>query len=73
MGGHTLRLAPNDLRSGFDHQQHVPSARPGLAVCGQAIKPEARYNRPDWPRCLDCGMVVAPPSEGEQRAMWGNR
>lgn len=63
MAAHTLRPAASGRRAGFDQQQHEP-ADARRAVCGAPIR-EQRYDRPDWPHCLDCidqaGMVVAGP------------
>lgn len=72
----TLKPAASGLRSGFDHQQHEP-ATPLKATCGQPIR-EQRYDRPDWPRCMDCidvsGITVAAPDPGptelEQPGVW---
>jgi len=75
-GSTTLRPAATGWRSGFDQQQHWP-ADARTAVCGEQIR-EQRYDRPDWPRCLECidtaGISMpAPISESEQRALWGDR
>jgi hypothetical protein len=78
----TLRPSATGWRSGHDLQQHAPGdAR--RAVCGAPIR-EPRYDRPDWPRCIECvdlvGIQVPAPaapeppiSESEQRALWGDR
>jgi hypothetical protein len=68
-GSATQRPAVTDWRSGVedDRQQHRPrDVR--RAMCGAPIR-EARYDRPDWPRCLDCGSWA----EGELRIAWGDR
>lgn len=72
----TLRPAAAGLRSGFDQQQHRP-ADARTALCGEQVR-EQRYDRPDWPRCIECIAVAginvpAQVSELEQRAMWGDR
>lgn len=73
----TLRPAATGWRSGFDAQQHAP-ADARTAVCGEQVR-DRRWDRPDWPRCLECvataGIVVDGPtlSESEQRALWGDR
>lgn len=56
----TLRPPAAGLRSGFDHQQHQP-ATPLKAACGEPIR-EQRYDRPDFPKCLECVRLAVAPS-----------
>lgn len=68
---HTIRVATG-RRSGFDGQQHEP-ADARTAVCGAEIR-EQRYDRPDWPRCVDCvdaaGVTVAAPAPRQELLGW---
>jgi hypothetical protein len=78
-GSHTIHVAAPGWRSGFDNQQHA-AVDPRKAACGEPVR-EQRYDRPDWPRCLDCveieGITVPAPSlpwsESELRLGDGNR
>jgi hypothetical protein len=73
--------APVPWRSGYDNHQHA-APDPRTASCGEPVR-DQRYDRPDWPRCLECiaieGIVVPAPapipawSESELRLADGDR
>jgi hypothetical protein len=68
----TLRPAATGWRSGFDHQQHAPADASDRGL--RRADPEQRYDRPDFPRCIECiataGIVVAAPAAAVDVTDW---
>lgn len=78
MAAATATLRPGEAwiaRTGQPAHLQPRSGR-GYSVCGERAIDE-RYHTPGQPRCERClevaGVVVAGPTESEQRAMWGDR
>lgn len=71
----TIRPARLVWRAGRDGVAHASRAGAFRTLC-DLFAVDERLGWPEQRRCMGCSALVDeifPPSEGEQRAAWGNR